>query len=365
MSEEKIFDERLHAKNDEENTGLKWIEGYDLGLQGRPYIQPNYHRLTDEQIEIMKPVSEWVPYLSTNGAGLHIDFTTNSRKIDISYTLESSVHMPHMPITGSHGMDLYIKDTGKWEYYDSIIPEEKTDVYKSIVLEKLVPEGYNSFSLNLPLYQAVTSLKIGIEQDCEIKADLLTKKPVVIYGTSITQGGCASRPGMAYTNILRRNIDRDVYNLGFSGSGKCEYEMTDILLTYDAEIFIFDPIPNLSNDKLSEDRYVHFYEKYREKYPNTPLILLDDPTFLYRYNTDSRQCPINETVQKHFNEWSKTDKNLYYIYKDELYGTDGEATVDRCHATDLGFMRMSKPVIKLVKKLTSKTSAGGKLNERF
>ena len=355
MSEEKVFDEKLHAKNDEENKDLKWIEGYDLGLQGRPYIQPNYHRLTDEQIEIMKPVSEWLPYLSTNGAGLHIDFTTNSRKIDISYALESSVHMSHMPLTGSHGMDLYIKCDNKWLYYDSVIPSEDIKVYKSITLEKLVPEGWNSFSLNLPLYQTVTSLKIGILKDCDIKADLLTKKPVVVYGTSITQGGCASRPGMAYTNILRRNIDRDVYNLGFSGSGKIEHEMTDILLTYDAEIFIFDPIPNLGCVEkdliISEERYVHFYKKFREKYMTTPLILLDDPTFLYNYSRDDHSCEFNATAQKYFKEWSKEDKNLYYIYKDELYGTDGESTVDRCHATDLGFMRMSKPIIKLVKEL--------------
>ncbi|MBQ7256400.1 MAG: hypothetical protein IJS60_01735 [Abditibacteriota bacterium] len=359
MSEEIKFDERLNAKNLEKNTTLQWIEGYDLGVQGRPYNLKNYHRLTDEQIEIMTPDKECVPYLSvpnlsTYGAGLHIDFTTNSRTLDFSYTILNTNPLIHMPLTGSHGMDLYIKEKGKWEYYDSILPEYKTHVYKHIVLEKLVPEGYNSFSLNFPIYIEVTSVKIGIDKGCEIKADLLTKKPVVVYGTSITQGGCASRPGMTYTNILRRNIDRDVYNLGFSGSGKIEYEMTDILLTYDPEIMIFDPIANLSNDKSSEERYVHFYTKFREKYPTTPLILLDDPTFLYRYNTDSGQCPINETVQKHFNEWSKTDKNLYYIYKDELYGTDGEATVDRIHATDLGFMRMSKPIIKMVKSLLKK-----------
>ena len=352
MSEEKVFDEKLHAKNDEENQSLKWFEGYDLGVQGRPFIHTGYKRLTEEQIEIMRPISEWMPFLAACGAGLHIDFTTNSKKLAISYTLASSEHMSHMPLTGSHGMDLYIKLNDKWEYYHSVIPEEKTNVYKYIERERLLPEGFISYSLNLPLYQEVTSLKIGIEEDSEIKSDIIDKKPILVYGTSITQGGCASRPGMAYTNILRRNIDRDVYNLGFSGSGKIEYEMTDILLTYAPEIMIFDPIPNLNyENSISEDRYVHFYKKFREKYPTTPLILLDDPTFLYKYTREDKACKFNVTAQGYFKEWSKEDKNLYYIYKDELYGTDGEATVDQCHATDLGFMRMSKPIIKLVKEL--------------
>jgi hypothetical protein len=89
-------------------------------------------------------------------------------------------------------------------------------------------------------------MKIGVPEDKNFSPlPLNKKKPIVVYGTSIAQGACASRPGMAWTAILGRRMNIPLINLGFSGNGKLEKEMLDLIAEIDAEVYILDCLQNM------------------------------------------------------------------------------------------------------------------------
>ena len=340
---------------------IKWYDATALGVSGRSHIHDGYTRLTDDVLpKIKEEKMDMVYGLASHCAGLHVDFTTNADKVTIRYEFNSANHMPHMPLTGSHGVDTYIKYNGKWMYFDTIYPAHDTvpnqkDVFIKGNCINLKDIEFLDFSINLPLYEGVKSMQIGIPEGAEITPiRYLDKKPIVVYGTSITQGGCASRPGTCYTSILRRAVDRDVYNLGFSGSGLLEHLMSEILSSYDPEIIIMDCSTNMAgfSDEEYTERYNYFYKTFRAKHPETPIILMEQPALgnYWAIRTD-KDVEKGATLRNIYKNWKKHDKNVYIIHAKDLYGDDYEATVDTIHATDLGFYRMSKPVIKLVKQI--------------
>ena len=337
----------------------KWIEATELGILGN-HSPKSYQRFPEYFYpKLQKENLMNVYWLSYNSAGMHIDFATNATELSIKYELYSTDFMPHMPLTGSMGADTYIKYKGKWHHFDTIYPS-KTNVNneKKVFVKKdavtLKNEEFITFSINFPLYNSLKNFYIGVNSDAEVKPlDYGDKKPVIIYGTSITQGGCASRPGTCYSNILRRNIDRDVYNLGFSGSGLLEHTLADYLCTTDPEIMIIDSFANmfgLSFDEFKE-RINYFYSGFRKVHPKTPIIFMEHPKYSNYWAILDGEPEQNLWIEEMQKKWSKTDKNVYVIKSKDLYGDDDEATVDNVHATDLGFYRMSKPVIKTVKKL--------------
>ena len=335
---------------------FKWIDGTELGVSGRRHIYDGYNRLTSQNLEKVKECeSQWVYLHAQQTSGLHIDFTTNATEIKVRYDLNGTGTMPHMPGTGSHGCDIYVKVDGKWRFLYSPYPNlndghTEATMFSVQSYPLLKDPEYKTFSINLPLYAGVKNFQIGIPEGSEITPiTYLDKRPVVVYGTSITQGGCASRPGMSYTNILRRNIDRDVYNLGFSGSALFEHLMSDIIISMNPSCVIIDPIANMALIPQFDERYTYFYTNFRAKYPTTPIIFMEQVDFTNYWAIYPGKSPQNEQVDKLVEEWMKKDKNVYLIKASELYGDDYEASVDSIHATDLGFMRMSKPVIRTVK----------------
>ena len=209
--------------------------------------------------------------------------------------------------------------------------------------------------LYLPLYNGIENLEIGIplEAKCELPPlRPINMKPVVFYGTSIVQGGCASRPGMAYPAILCRRLDCTMINLGFSGNAICEPEIATLLAELDPAVYMLDPLPNMNSETV-KSRMPEFIEKLRTVHPKTPIILVE--------NTEMGDAPVNPSrregysasnaiLRKIFEERVKAgDRNLFYIRGDKLLGTDGQGTVDRVHPSDLGFMRMAdvmEPVLK-------------------
>jgi lysophospholipase L1-like esterase len=202
--------------------------------------------------------------------------------------------------------------------------------------------------LYLPLYNGVSSVEIGVPKGGVLKkADARPaekQKPMVFYGTSITQGGCASRPGMVHTAILGRKLDRAVINLGFSGNGTLDPDIAELLGDLDASVFVLDCLPNLSAAQVAE-RTEPFVKALRKAKPTTPILLVEDRTYtnapalpaLAKRNADSRAA-----LKKAFDALvAAGDKNLHYLAGDKLLGDDGEGTVDGSHPTDLGFMRQA------------------------
>jgi lysophospholipase L1-like esterase len=221
-----------------------------------------------------------------------------------------------------------------------------------------LPAGEKEYLLYLPLYNGVSSVEIGLPKGTPLKkadprpAD--KQAPIVFYGTSITQGGCASRPGMVHTAILGRTLDRPVINLGFSGNGTLDPDIAALLGELDAAVFVLDCLPNLNAAQVAE-RTEPFVKALRKVKPTTPILLVEDRTYanapalpaLAKRNADSRA-----EYKKAFDALiAAGDKNLHYLRGDKLIGDDGEGTVDGSHPTDLGFMRQADTFAEALKPL--------------
>jgi len=253
--------------------------------------------------------------------------------------------MPHMPATGVSGLDLYVKDDGKWKWLANGRPTKQTN---QTVLVGGVPAVQREYLLYLPLYNGVSSVEIGIAKGQSLaKAEPRRpeqQKPIVFYGTSITQGGCASRPGMVHTAILGRNLDRPVINLGFSGNGKMEPEMAELLAELDPAVYVLDCLPNLVATETAA-RVEPFVRMLRKAHPKTPIVLVEDPTYAGSYLLAGRKQRVidNRAALKKAYDRLTADKveGLHYLPGDKLFGDDDEATVDGVHPTDLGFLRQA------------------------
>jgi lysophospholipase L1-like esterase len=281
-------------------------------------------------------------FLSHHSAGMSCRFITDAREIKVRYTLLfPDLAMPHMPATGVSGVDLYtLSENGEWRWIATAFPTKKR-VFASLI-SGLEP-GKRTYMLNLPLYNGLDSLEIGIRKGADFEAVApRTQKPIVFYGTSIMQGGCASRPGMAIPAIIGRHMDIPVINLGFSGAGKMEPEVARLLAELDPAVYVIDCLPNLTVEETAA-RSEPFVRILREARPSTPILLVEDRVFPNAFiipekmqEQKDRQAALRAAFQK---LQQSGVKELYYLEGKNLLGEDGEATVDGSHPTDLGMIR--------------------------
>ncbi|RYY26595.1 MAG: acetylhydrolase, partial [Sphingobacteriaceae bacterium] len=232
-----------------------------------------------------KTINPEIWKLSKQSAGLVIRFKTNASAITIRYQVDGALSMPHMPATGVSGIDLYgVDNSGRYLWCAGKYAFKDTINYQFINLQPEKTGAKNSieYRLYLPLYNSVKWLEIGVP-DIDFISLLAARKdkPVIVYGTSIAQGACASRPGMCWTSILSRKINLPVINLGFSGTGRLEKEVLDLVNEVDASAYILDCLPNLTGGKntftQSEiyNRLIDAVKQIRIKHPQTPIILTD------------------------------------------------------------------------------------------
>ncbi len=310
-----------------------------------------YERLPDSLRNISrKPL--WA--LGQNSAGLALRFRSNSTTIAAKWEVLLDRNMNHMTPTGIKGLDLYCLQDGKWVFVNSGRPSGKVNEATIISYMKPVEREY---MLYLPLYDGVTSLSIGVDSLAEISGPEVQlpvrEKPVVFYGTSILQGGCASRPGMAHTNIISRWLNRECVNLGFSGNALLDLEIAEVVAGVDASVYVLDFVPNANVQQMKE-RADKFYTIIRSRHPDTPVIFLEDPIFTHtRFDQRIAEevAQKNETVNAIFQSLKKRgEKNIYMISSKDMLGHDGEATVDGVHFTDLGMMRYAELVCPMIKK---------------
>lgn len=310
-----------------------------------------YERLPDSLRNISrKPL--WA--LGQNSAGLALRFRSNSTTIAAKWEVLLDRNMNHMTPTGIKGLDLYCLQDGKWVFVNSGRPSGKVNEATIISYMKPVEREY---MLYLPLYDGVTSLSIGVDSLAEISGPEVQlpvrEKPVVFYGTSILQGGCASRPGMAHTNIISRWLNRECVNFGFSGNALLDLEIAEVVAGVDASVYVLDFVPNANVQQMKE-RADKFYTIIRSRHPDTPVIFLEDPIFTHtRFDQRIAEevAQKNETVNAIFQSLKKRgEKNIYMISSKDMLGHDGEATVDGVHFTDLGMMRYAELVCPVIKK---------------
>jgi hypothetical protein len=332
---------------------LKYIDAATLPVIGKGFAdtQTRYERLPSRLKNVTRdPV--WS--LSKNCSGLAVRFRTNSHVIAAKWEVTGDVVMNHFAMTGIKGLDLYCLKNGEWQFVNAARPTGKTS--KSIIIQNMAGEEME-YMLYLPLYDGLKSLEIGVGLNSEIKPSLVNSprsgNPVVFYGTSITQGGCASRAGMAYPNILSRMLDWEIVNLGFSGNGKLDYEIAEAMASIPAACFVIDCLPNVNLDELNE-KYIPFIDIIRQKQPETPIILVENilyPHMYFNKNVFNGIHEKNSALKNIYSEQKKKgDKNIYYVKADNLIGDDNEATVDGVHLTDLGFLTMAENLFPVIRK---------------
>lgn len=294
--------------------------------------------------------------LSRNSAGMAIRFRSNSSQIAVKWEVLSNNHMNHMTDVGVKGLDLYSLEEGNnWRFVNSGRPAGKNN--QATIITNMPPKE-REFMLYLPLYDGIVSLAIGVDSlsslDQPIIGSPICEKPVAFYGTSILQGGCASRPGMAHTNIISRRLNRECINLGFSGNALLDLEVAKVMAEVDASVFVLDFVPNASVEHMKE-RMETFYRIIRSKHPNTPIVFVEDPLFTHtRY--DQRIAKEvenkNQMLRQIFNKLKQEkEKNITLVSSKEMLGDDGEATVDGIHFTDLGMMRYADLMTPVIRKL--------------
>lgn len=289
--------------------------------------------------------------LGKNTSGLIIRFNSNSTSISAKWEVLEDVSMNHFTETGIKGLDLYAWENDKWQFVNTARPTGKET--EQVIISTMTKKE-REFMLFLPLYDGLTSLSIGIDSLSSISKPqtniIATKNPIVVYGTSITQGGCATRAGMSYTNILTRWMNREFINLGFSGNGQLDYEIAEVIAQRkDAALFVLDFIPNVTEEKI-KDRTKNFVNIIRKENPNTPILLVESiifPHSVFSTETANILSVKNNALRAEYEEMQKDgDSNLYYLDSSNLMSKDGEGTVDGIHLTDLGFQHIAKTLLK-------------------
>lgn len=332
---------------------LRWHNLKDFGVEGKGWTDTKnfYDRLPARAEKIVR---EPVWRLSQNSAGMSVRFITDSDAIYARWTLRSpSLQMSHMPATGVSGLDLYVKENGRWRWLAVGIPDKFPASEKKLIAN-IAPQK-REYLLYLPLYNGVESIEIGVPEKFTVeKAVPDNAKPVVFYGTSIVQGAVASHTGMAYPSILGRRLNVPTINLGFSGNGRMEAEVAQLLTEIDAAVFVVDCLPNLSTGAEVEERTPKVVEILRRKRPNTPIVMVENliyPDAILEQTKRKKYQEKNETLLRVYQNLVKSGvKRLYYVRADNLIGIDGDATVDGVHPTDLGFVRIADVLEPILQK---------------
>jgi lysophospholipase L1-like esterase len=324
-------------------------------------IQNPYDRLPAES---EKSVRKAVWDLSRNSAGLMIRFRASTDKIVVRYAVSGRQSMPHMPATGVSGVDLYgATSDGDWLWCNGKYAFGDTTRYEFTNMEPA--ERGREFRLYLPLYNSLKWLEIGVPKGVTLTPlPIRVDKPIVVYGTSIAQGGCASRAGMAWTSILGRKMDRPLINLAFSGNGRLEKEVVDRVAQIDAKIYVLDCLPNLvaNADRKLEDVYtliVEAVKNLRSKQPTTPILLVEHAGYTdggisplrRKYYTD-----VNEVMRKAFTQLKGEGFDQLYLLPKSQINLDSDAMVDGTHPTDLGMMQYAEAYEKSLRAILNEPS---------
>lgn len=335
-----------------EPPAIVWHDAGGWGIEGRLWEDEERLRTFDRfPAAAAQTVPPPVWNLSRASAGMMVRFRTDAHAIHVDVKLfEPALAMAHMPATGVSGIDLYARDdAGRWRWVAATKPDAQ-DATGTLVAG-LAP-GARDYAAWLPLYNGVESLAIGVPAGAAFAGLAPRGKPIVFYGTSITQGACASRPGMAAVAILGRRLDRPVANLGFSGNGRMDAAVGDLLARVDAACFVIDCLPNM-DAALIRERCVPFVRRLRAARPDVPIVIVED-----RRHTDAwilpdraRHHAENRAALREALETLERDgvDRLWHVSADGMLGTDDEATVDGSHPTDLGFVRQAdlmEPVLR-------------------
>ena len=333
---------------------LTWTDVADWRIEGRAFAERKapFDRLPAAAEGIVR---DDVWKLSRDSAGMAVRFTSAATELHVRYRLtRNELAMAHMPATGVSGVDLYSREANSEPLRWCAVTRPQSRTVEARLVTKL-PAKEREWLLYLPLYNGVESLAIGTPESSTIAPhEAPAGKPIVVYGTSIAHGACASRPGMAWPAIVGRHLAREVINLGFSGNGRMEAEVGRFVREIDASAFVIDCLPNMSTADLVAQRTAPLAQQLRERHPKTPLLFVEDRTFGNAW-IDPEVTKLHEARRQALRvaiaELRKTDANVHLLSGETLLGTDSEGTTDGSHPNDLGMLRQAEIVAAALKPL--------------
>ncbi len=335
---------------------LDWHDAKKFTVEGLGFrdLKSPYDRLP---VRAENAVRKAVWDLSRDASGVLVRFTSATPTLHARWSLTSqNLAAPTMTATAQSGLDLYARnDAGRWRWLG--IGRATKYPQNTDVLAAVLPAGSREYMIYLPLRNGVTSLEIGVGKGASIgaaPARPAASKAIVFYGTSITHGIAASRPGMTHVAILGRRFNREVINLGFSGNGRMEPEVTKFVAELDPAVFVLDCLPNMTAKDVHE-RAAACVKTLRAARPRTPILLVEDRNYADNFLNASRR-ERNETNHEAMRAvYAKLREEkvplLHYLKADDLLGEDGEATIDGSHPTDLGFTRQAAAFEQVLRKI--------------
>ncbi len=308
-----------------------------------PRTETDFKRMPDEVAQGVNPAVAQL-YLQTSGG--RVRFSTDSQYVAIYAVMPYISRMPHMALSGSAGFDLYVDDgNGNSRFRGAFMPSRHVqNGYQAIV--RFESRKLRHLTLNLPTYSQVRSLLIGLQQDATVGkgARYTNELPVVFYGSSITQGGCCSRPGNIYQNVISRRLNLDYLNLGFSGGAKGEDVMIDYLASLEMSAFVCDYDHNVNDPELLRKTHLKLYQKVREKHPDIPYLMASRIDF---ERDIDHAVPLRDAIFDTF-RYARAcgDRNVHFIDGESIFRGPylDMCTVDGTHPTDLGFALMADAI---------------------
>jgi hypothetical protein len=326
------------------------------------YQEHNYHRLSSSECAQIKAehVHEDLVWLAGMAAGLQLKFETDSRYIVLDVLLSGPADMCHMPASGQTCFDCYVFDdeSGKYHFHSAGLYDLKCGVhYQSQLVQFPFSEKKNHrYIVNFPLYQGIESLRVGFEKNARVlPVKFAEQKPIVLYGTSIAQGGVVSHPGMLYTNILSRELDREFLNYGFSGAALADPLVGSILSSrHEAALFIIDCEANAGCDEKMRDNLPSFIANLRQGNENVPILLLNRiPFALDRY--DHRRKAMADYYSTWLQNLVKANRKkgmpISFVDARKFFPAEvDDGTVDGVHPSDLGAYYLAKGQLAAIKK---------------
>ena len=311
-------------------------------LDGLPWYSENAPDLFRFPKRIQEKIPSGLWGLAKNTSGARIRFKSNCTALGIQLTYPALSGMRNMHTFGQSGVDLYADG----HYTGTAIHGEALEA-EHTYFENASAE-WREYTIYLPLYNGVEVRSIGVNEDAEFKSPrpYALPKPVVFYGTSITQGGCASRPGMSYEAILSRTLNIDFVNLGFSGSGKGEPVVAETIAELDAACFVLDFMANNKTVESIAEVYAPFLQTLRDKHPTTPIVCVtlnyvsgESPLRGARERLEGMRDVIRNAVAE---RRAGGDENIVLVEGHSLLGPDlAGGLVDGTHPNDLGFQAMA------------------------
>lgn len=337
---------------------MKWLDVYEepirlYGLADESREKKNFCRLPKYVIEQL-PQYE---LLGRRNVGVRARFQTNAKSFTIRMHLESEALDIAMALPAAAGLDVYAGIGEKSRYLGYLAPTEYGYEDKIFEKEFKKTDDMEVITINFPRNERVKSMQIAFPEDAEVlpAPDYTIERPILYYGSSITEGGCAPRPGAAYTSIVSRWLDSDYRNYGFSGGARGDLPFADFIGEHkDATLLVYDYDHNSPSPEHLAETHYPFYLRVREVLPKLPIVMISRPDFDGNIEDSIRRREVIQTSYQ--KALDRGDENVYFIDGEELFGTYGraECTIDGCHPTGLGFMRMAEKIYPVLKQILHK-----------